>query len=98
MLEVLRAISAKVPSEQQEAKFSDHSPLSTSLDSPGHTVIATNAEAEFSTATPVPGGFETGVDTESSTGSETSNRRMEGSENEAETEEDEGMVLVGRPA
>jgi lysophosphatidate acyltransferase len=97
MLEVLRDISAKVPSEKQEANSSDQFSPSTSSDPPSK--ITSKAEADITTTiTPAPGALETGVDTESSTGSETSNRRREGSENGAETEEDEGMVLVGRPA
>jgi len=95
MIEVLVEISAKVPSEKQEAKESQFSPLLTPTDPVPPTVVS---RGEITTTTLVPGGVETGGETESSTGSETSNLRREGSENGMETEEDEGMVLVGRPA
>jgi lysophosphatidate acyltransferase len=98
MLEVLRDISVTVPSKQQAAKSLVPSSHSTSSDPISTSKVTSDAEVKIAIITPVPGTLETSVDTESSTGSETSNRRMEGSENGAETEEDEGMVLVGRPA
>jgi lysophosphatidate acyltransferase len=97
MLEVLRDISVAVPSKQQVAKSLVPSSHTTSSDPISPSKIS-DAEVMIANITPVPGTLESNVDTESSTGSETSNRRMEGSENGAETEEDEGMVLVGRPA
>ena len=48
--------------------------------------------------TPVEALCESEMETEPSTPSVSSSSRMGGSENGGETEEDEGMVLVGRPA
>lgn len=93
MLSALCEISVKVPSGEPEK--SDDSKAS-----PGPSVRADLARAstanERSEAAPSPLPVATlnSDDTSSTSGSEI---RKEGSENGAETEEDEGMVLVGRP-
>lgn len=92
MLNTLREISVNVSSSKPE-KSDD------SRASPRPSVVAdlaqANAANEPSEVVPSPlVATSNSDDTSSASGSEI---RKEGSENGAETEEDEGMVLVGRP-
>lgn len=90
MLEALRDISEPLDS-QSEKKHTISPPLTRDLreqtPTPNLPSVAT---------TPVELSRESDTDAESSTPSVSSSRR-DGSENGVETEEDEGMVLVGRP-
>lgn len=96
MLTTLREISVRVPSRQPDkSPDSVESPRdpdptdqgTPTLSAPNESV--TEVEAQSGTTTP------SQSETSSTTPSQFTGR--EGSENGTETEEDEGMVLVGRP-
>ncbi|KAK0230266.1 hypothetical protein IW262DRAFT_1337312 [Armillaria fumosa] len=92
MLEALNEISASSPSQAKTEK--DSSPLVTE-------VVETEAVAEIKVDEVTEGDSEQPLVTmgaPTSTPSESGSEKARSSENGTETEEDEGMVLVGRPA
>jgi lysophosphatidate acyltransferase len=98
MLETLRDISVKVHPRQPDPGFPSASVSESSKPPASSSTMMTSVEARTTSTDPVaPESLETIVHSESCANSEASNRKRDESENGAETEEDEGMVLVGRP-
>jgi lysophosphatidate acyltransferase len=101
MLAALRDISVKVPPGQQEkAEDPLHvsvQPIPTPLTVPVTTAsVADISSAGLDAALEASRGSKESLASSSSSNSQ-SIQKYEGSENGTETEEDEGMVLVGRP-
>jgi lysophosphatidate acyltransferase len=98
MLETLRDISVKVHPRQPDPGPSSSSVSESSDPLAPTSTMMTSVEARTTSADPVaPESLEAVVHSESCANSEASSRKRDESENGAETEEDEGMVLVGRP-
>jgi len=98
MLTTLREISVTVPSSKMDKSPVTENPPDAALADPGTTTTSIPSEPAFRVETPtqtaaVP------TPTEMETASTTSSQvlKKDGSENGTETEEDEGMVLVGHP-
>ena len=94
MLEALRDISQPLDSQSQPPSKREPAPQPPIRDAREKT--PTPNLPSIDTA-PVVFSRESDTDPESSTPSVSSSSRRGGSENGVETEEDEGMVLVGRP-
>lgn len=95
MLEALRDISEPLDSQSQ------HPPKKDAISAPATKDVRERTPTPHLPVidtTPAEVLRESDLETEPSTPSVSSSSRRGGSENGGETEEDEGMVLVGRPA